>query len=72
MKGWDSRTRPTDSTAGGGSSGTADEESAPSAGLVREVQVMRQQEPGRSDPIRPRDWRQILPFGAGGETRKGR
>ena len=25
---------------------------------------MRQQEPGRSDPIRPRDWRKILPFEA--------
>src|SRR6516165_2921656 len=49
---------------GGGSSGTADDEPVPSAGLVREVQVMRQQEPGRSDPIRPRDWRKILPFEA--------
>jgi len=25
---------------------------------------MRQQEPGRSDPIRPRDWRKILSFEA--------
>jgi AraC family transcriptional regulator len=36
----------------------------PSAGLVREVQVKRQQEPGRSDPIEPRDWRKLFPFDA--------
>src|SRR6516225_2040778 len=34
MEGWDSRTRPTDSTAGGGSGGTADDESVPSARLI--------------------------------------
>jgi AraC family transcriptional regulator len=50
--------------AGGGPSGTTDEESVPSAGSVREVQVMRQQEPGRSDPIRLQDWYKILPFEA--------
>jgi AraC family transcriptional regulator len=36
----------------------------PSAELVREVQVMRQQEPGRDNPIGPRDWRKIFPFDA--------
>jgi hypothetical protein len=34
----------------------------PSAGLVSETQVMRQEEPGRGDPIGPLDWRKILPF----------
>src|SRR5262249_54139658 len=62
MERWDSRTRPTDSTAGAGSSGTVGGESVPSAGLVREVQGMRQQEPGRSDPSRPRDWFKSPPF----------
>ena len=47
MEGWDTRTRPTGSTAGGGPSGTVDGESMPSEGLVGEVQVMRQDEPGR-------------------------
>jgi hypothetical protein len=37
-------------------------ESMPSAGLVSETQVMRQEEPGRGDPIGPLDWRKILPF----------
>jgi AraC family transcriptional regulator len=36
----------------------------PSAGLVREAQVMRQEEPGRGDPLGPMDWRKILPFEA--------
>ena len=37
-------------------------ESMPSAGLVSETQVMRQEEPGSGDPIGPLDWREILPF----------
>ena len=43
-------------------SGTTDEESVPSAELVREVQVMRQQEPGRSDPLGPLGWLKAIPF----------
>jgi AraC family transcriptional regulator len=62
MEKWDSRTRPTGSTAGGRSRGTTDHESVPSAGLVTEMRVMREEEPRRGDPIGPLDWRQILPF----------
>jgi AraC family transcriptional regulator len=36
----------------------------PLAGLVSEAQVMRQEEPGRSGPLGPLDWRKILPFEA--------
>ena len=36
----------------------------PSAGLVSETQVMRQEEPGRGGPIGPLDWLKILPFEA--------
>jgi AraC family transcriptional regulator len=31
---------------------------------VSETQVMRQEEPGRGDPIGPRDWRKVVPFEA--------
>src|SRR6516164_4150370 len=62
--GWASRTRPRDSTAGGGSNGTVDDESAPSAGLVREAQVMPQEHPRGGDLIGPRDWLKILRFEA--------
>jgi AraC family transcriptional regulator len=34
----------------------------PSAGLVSEAQVMRNDEPGRVDPLGPLDWRKSLPF----------
>jgi hypothetical protein len=34
----------------------------PSSGLVRETQVMRQEEPGRGDAIGPLDWLKIVPF----------
>ena len=64
MEEWDSRTRPTDSTTGGGSSGTTDDESVPAGGLVRETPVMRQEEPGRGDPIGLLDLRKLLPFEA--------
>ena len=36
----------------------------PSAGLVSEASVMRQEEPGRGDRLGPLDWRKILPFEA--------
>src|SRR5262245_5023612 len=64
MEEWDSRTRPTDSTTGGGSSGTTDDESVPSTRLARETQVMREEELRRGDPIRPLDWHETLPFEA--------
>jgi AraC family transcriptional regulator len=48
--------------AGGGSSGNPEEESMPSAGFVRETQVMRQEEPGGGDPIGPPDWLKLVPF----------
>src|SRR5690349_9247289 len=60
-RGWDSRTRPTD-LAAGRPSGTADDEPVPSAGLIREEQVMPQEAPGRGDPIGPLDLRKIVPF----------
>jgi AraC family transcriptional regulator len=44
------------------SSGTTDDESALSAGLVREAQLMPEKEPGGGDPIRPLDWLKIIPF----------
>jgi AraC family transcriptional regulator len=34
----------------------------PSAGLVGEAQVMRQEEPGRGGPLGPLDWRKLIPF----------
>jgi AraC family transcriptional regulator len=34
----------------------------PAAGLASEAQVMRQEQPGRSDPLGPLDWRKVLPF----------
>src|SRR5262249_32301498 len=51
----DSRTQPRASTAGGGPSGTADNELVPSARLVKELRVRseRVEEPGRGDPIGP-------------------
>src|SRR5262249_3811831 len=58
----DSRTRPTDSTAGGGSSGTLDEESVPSAVLVKEVLVMPHQEPRHGDPLGPRERARFVSF----------
>jgi hypothetical protein len=39
-----------------------DDESVPSAGLIREEQVMPQEEAGRGDPIGPLDLRKIVPF----------
>src|SRR6516225_6036274 len=60
----DSRTPPTGSTAGGKSCGTMDDESVPSAGLVRETRVMRQEEPECDARIGPLDWPKILPFEA--------
>jgi hypothetical protein len=50
--------------AGGGPSGTTDDESVPAAGLVRGTQVMREEELRHGDPIGCLDWRQILPFEA--------
>ena len=50
--------------AGGGPSGTLDEESVPSAGSVRETQEMSEAEPGHGDPLAPLDWLKILPVGA--------
>ena len=43
---------------------TRDDESAPLAGLVREMRVMLQEGPRRDDPIRPLDWYNNLPFEA--------
>src|SRR5262249_48199986 len=57
-----SRTRPRGSTAGGRFCGTTDDESVPSAGLVREMRMMREAEPGARGPIRPLDWLKIIPF----------
>ena len=70
MEEWDSRTRPTDSTTGGGSSGTTDDESVPAGGLVREAQVTPQEHPGGGDPIGPQDWRKILPFEAAASSNR--
>src|SRR5262249_62366238 len=42
----------------------ADLQSVPSGRLVRETLVKRQAEPGRIDPIGPRDLVKLLPFGA--------
>src|SRR5262245_53230934 len=39
-----------------------DDESVPPAGLVRETQAMRQQEPERGEPIGPLDWLKFVPF----------
>jgi AraC family transcriptional regulator len=41
-----------------------DEEPVPTAGLVRETQMMPQEEPGPGDSIGPLDWRRIRPFEA--------
>src|SRR5215471_3583820 len=64
MERWDSRTRPSGSTAGSRSCGTTDDESVSSAGLARETRVMQQEEPGGGGPIGPLDWRKILPYEA--------
>jgi hypothetical protein len=50
------------STEDAGSSGTTDEESVLSGELVRETQVMRQEDPGRGDSISPRDLFKIIAF----------
>jgi AraC family transcriptional regulator len=41
---------------------TTHDESVPSPGLVREMQLMPQQEPGGGAPIGPLDWLEIIPF----------
>src|SRR5499427_5924576 len=64
MERWDSRTRPRGSTAGGRFCGTTDDESVRWAGLVREMRLMRPEEPRRGDLINPLDWHKILPFDA--------
>jgi AraC family transcriptional regulator len=49
-----------------------DDESVPSAGRVRETQMMREEESERGDPIGPLDWRRILPFApAAASDRRG-
>src|SRR5262245_23875443 len=64
MERWDSRARPRGSTAGGRFCGTTDDESVRWAGLVREMRLMRPEEPRRGDLIKPLDWHKILPFEA--------
>src|SRR5262249_27673828 len=64
MERWDSRTRPSGSTAGSWSCGTTDDESVSSAGLARETRGMRQEKPGGGDPIEPVDWPRLLPHEA--------
>jgi AraC family transcriptional regulator len=41
---------------------TTDDEWVPPVGLVREMQVMPQEELGRGTPIGPENWSQIVPF----------
>jgi hypothetical protein len=45
-------------------SGSTEGERMPSTGLARETRVMRQEELGHSDSIRPLDWLKILPHEA--------
>src|SRR5262245_41054312 len=56
------RTWPRGSTAGGGSRCTLDEASGPSAGRVRETQMMQEEAAGRGDLIGPLDWLKIALF----------
>src|ERR1700722_19552867 len=61
MEWWYSRTPPRGSTVGGRSSGTTDDESVPSAGLVMEMRMMRPEEPRPDDPLGPLDYLKAIP-----------
>jgi hypothetical protein len=43
---------------------TTDDASGPSAGLIRETQMIREEASGRGGLIAPLDWRKVLPFEA--------
>src|SRR5262249_4641612 len=59
---WRPADRSSAARGGGGPSGTADDEAAPSAGLVTEARGMPQQEPRHGEPLGPGDWFKAIPF----------